>query len=76
MELEKAYDKLVLSNAEVQEALRNYVTSKTGRPVRGHVVVHSKEVDGFRGQQKFHPHTEGAAHCYLEPVEALTGGQQ
>lgn len=65
MDIQKAYDKFVLSIADVQEALRQFVEHKTGRAVRGHIVVEMKQVDGFRGQDKFCPHTEGAAFGYL-----------
>lgn len=69
MKIEQAYDKVVLTNEEVQEALRAAVTAKTGRQVRGHVVVNMAKAQTATQQRESYPQTEGAAYCYLESKE-------
>jgi hypothetical protein len=66
MQVQKAYDKVELTTADIQEAIRDYVLKKLQRRVRGHAVVNSKEVNGFRGQAGNTPHTEGGGFAYLE----------
>lgn len=66
MKIEQAYDKVVLTNQEVQEALRKLVEEKTKRNVRGHVVVSMQQSRLGNSVLQYSPITEGAAFCYLE----------
>jgi ribosome-associated translation inhibitor RaiA len=72
MDIQKSYDKVVLSNVEVQEALREYVRQKSGRGVRGHVVVNHTKVTTAREERTFCPQVDGSAYCYLESVAEVT----
>lgn len=76
MKIEQSYDKVVLTNEEIQEALRKLVEVKTGRKVRGAVVVnHQQHKHSLMGGIADIITVSGAAFCYLEPVVLpATGG--
>jgi hypothetical protein len=71
MDIQQSYDKVVLTNEEIQDALRSYVEKRAGRKVRGHVVVNQTDNERSAVQrakrEPFCPQVEGGAYCYLQP---------
>lgn len=73
MQFEQSYDKVILTHDEIQEVLRQHILLKTGRRVRGDVVVNSQDANSGRGtvdvkQASCFKKVISTAYTYLEPI--------
>jgi hypothetical protein len=67
MQIEQAYDKVVLGHDDVQKILKDHIEKATGRKVRGDVYVQS-QTHTMRGIPSKMVVTGSHAHTYLEPA--------